>query len=67
MPGGSPDDLTFAPGGILNLGGNLSEWGEDAFGRIGEASWSGRPLLVDPVCRTGDSAVFRGGGWSLGA
>ncbi|MBX3200535.1 MAG: SUMF1/EgtB/PvdO family nonheme iron enzyme [Labilithrix sp.] len=65
--GGSPADVTLAPAGILNLGGNLAEWTDDAFGPLGGACWRGRPLLVDPVCRVGADGVLRGGSWTFEA
>ncbi|MBX3261879.1 MAG: SUMF1/EgtB/PvdO family nonheme iron enzyme [Labilithrix sp.] len=65
--GGSPADVTVSPAGIMNLGGNLAEWVDDAFGPLGGACWSGRPLLVDPVCRVGGDAVLRGGAWAFEA
>jgi formylglycine-generating enzyme len=59
--GGSPQDVTAS--GLLNLGGNLSEWVKGSFALLREPCWTGRPLLVDPRCEGGEAAVLRGGSW----
>ena len=59
------ESLAFA--GLRHLGGNLAEWVEDRFAELDGPCWKGRPVLVDPVCRTGLSNAMRGGAWSFPA
>jgi sulfatase modifying factor 1 len=63
-PGGSSRDRTTL--GILNLGGNMSEWVQDVFDSYADACWQGS-LLVDPTCKVGPAAPpihsLRGGNW----
>jgi formylglycine-generating enzyme required for sulfatase activity len=66
VAGGSPQDRTSL--GLLNLGGNLSEWVQDYFKPYSAPCWNppGSRLLVDPVCN--DSTMQadksdRGGSW----
>ncbi|HSO40349.1 MAG TPA: SUMF1/EgtB/PvdO family nonheme iron enzyme [Labilithrix sp.] len=61
--GGSPADQTKDTGGLRNLGGNLAEWVAGTFAPLSAPCWTGRPLLVDALCTTGDRAVIRGGSW----
>jgi formylglycine-generating enzyme required for sulfatase activity len=60
---GSSSDVTIATGGLENLGGNLAEWVHGSFASLSDACWTGRPLLVDPVCERGGASVVRGGSW----
>jgi len=64
--GGSSTDVTLA-WGVRNLGGNLAEWVEDTFAALGDPCWVGRPVLIDPICRSGEGTVLRGGAWSFEA
>lgn len=60
-------DQTVDPVGLRNLGGNLAEWVQDTSAPLDDPCWRGRPLLVDPVCRTGTTPTLRGGAWSFPA
>ena len=60
-------DETVDPVGLRNLGGNLAEWVHDTFAPLSDPCWKGRPLLVDPVCRSGGLPTIRGGAWSFPA
>lgn len=60
-------DETVDPPGLRNLGGNLAEWVQDTFAPLGDRCWKGRPVLVDPVCRSGALPAIRGGAWSFPA
>lgn len=62
--GGDGDDVTEL--GIENLGGNMSEWIEDADAPYDDPCWSPElTLLEDPLCQNlGQSAVNRGAGWA---
>jgi sulfatase modifying factor 1 len=72
QPGGDANDKTQL--GVLNLGGNVSEWLEDYFGPYGASitdggaiCWGGG-LLVDPLCSIDTSGQgfrsFRGGNYA---
>ncbi|MCA9634176.1 MAG: formylglycine-generating enzyme family protein [Myxococcales bacterium] len=51
--------------GLLNLGGNLSEWVEDVYADYRESCWEGL-VLTDPLCTKNDNGWFarRGGAWT---
>jgi formylglycine-generating enzyme len=58
-------DETIDPPGVRNLSGNLSEWVHGKYASLSEPCWTGRPLLVDPVCTRGADYAVRGGAWSF--
>lgn len=62
--GGDDDDVNEL--GIENLGGNLSEWIEDASAAYDDPCWAPElTLLEDPICQSiGQNVVNRGAGWS---
>jgi formylglycine-generating enzyme required for sulfatase activity len=65
---GSPLDLSAYDStklGIVNLGGNLSEWVADSFQPYSGSCWAGTKLLVDPVCNDSSTTMrsVRGGNW----
>jgi formylglycine-generating enzyme len=62
VAGGSALDTTAL--GILNLGGNVSEWTADFFAPYSASCWSGGDPLVDPSCQAPSNAhAVRGGSW----
>jgi formylglycine-generating enzyme required for sulfatase activity len=69
VAGGSARDKTAL--GVLNLGGNLTEWLEDLFAPYSAPCWNpaGARLLVDPVCGSDKNGAqidgsLRGGSWN---
>jgi formylglycine-generating enzyme required for sulfatase activity len=64
--GGHPKDVTTL--GLKNLGGNLTEWVEDAFGAYAGPCWNKGAVLVNPTCTTPDAGPsiqsLRGGDWA---
>jgi formylglycine-generating enzyme required for sulfatase activity len=70
VAGGNARDKTAL--GVLNLGGNLTEWMEDLFAPYTAPCWNppGTRLLVDPVCVSDlngaqISGSLRGGAWNV--
>ena len=64
-PGGAELDVTVL--GVHNLGGNLSEWTEDAFAPYTDACWgSQQSVLFNPTCKAANPfAAVRGGNWGV--
>jgi formylglycine-generating enzyme required for sulfatase activity len=60
---GPSGDETLETGGLRHLGGNVAEWVQDTFESLAAPCWNGRPVLVDPVCRSGTMHALRGGAW----
>ena len=66
VAGGSTLDKTLL--GVLNLGGNMSEWVEDLFDQYTGPCWqTGMTPLLDPICSASKANFghsLRGGSWA---
>lgn len=56
-------DVTFAPAAFRHMGGNLDEWVEDTYLSMLDAYYRSAVPLIDPLARSGGSAIIRGGSW----
>ena len=60
--------------GLYDMHGNVQEWVMDSCrwrdilrGQVGVITDTYRDKMVDPLCKTGDRRIFRGGGWHQSA